>query len=121
MAAPRAPTGIPREPARAGDVIDRIRDHIRKGPPRKDRFDLNAAINEVVVLARSAIMENGVSVQSRLTDGLSPIQGDRVQVQQVVLNLVLNAVEAMGSIEAGARELFISTEQSQTNDILVAV
>jgi PAS domain S-box-containing protein len=104
---------------RAGDIIDRIRGHIKKAPPQNERFDLNKAINEVIELAQSAIAENGVSVQTRLT--ASPVEGDRVQVQQVVLNLVLNAVEAMGSVEAGARELLISTEQSQANDILVAV
>jgi len=106
---------------RAGHIVDRIREHIKKAPPRKERFDLNAAINEVIVLARSAITENGVSVQTGLADGLSPVQGDRVQVQQVVLNLVLNAVEAMGSVEAGARELSISTEQNWTDGVLVAV
>jgi PAS domain S-box-containing protein len=106
---------------RAGDIIDRIREHIKKAPPRKERFDLNAAINEVIVLARSAITENGVSVQTRLADGLFPVQGDRVQVQQVVLNLVLNAVEAMGPVEVGARELVISTEQTKTGGALVAV
>ena len=106
---------------RAGNIIDRIRDHIKKAPPRKHRFDLNEAINEVIVLARSAIAKNGVSVQTRLTEGLAPVQGDRVQLQQVVLNLILNAVEAMGSVEAGPRELLISTEQSQTNGVLVAV
>jgi PAS domain S-box-containing protein len=106
---------------RAGNIIDRIREHIKKAPPRKERFDLNAAINEVIVLARSAITENGVSVQTRLADGLFPMQGDCVQVQQVVLNLVLNAVEAMGSVEAGARELVISTEQTKTGGVLVAV
>ena len=86
---------------RAGDIIDRIRDHIKKAPPRKEHFDLNEAINEVIVLARSAIIRNGVSVQTRLAEGLSPVHGDRVQLQQVVLNLILNAVEAMGSVEAG--------------------
>jgi signal transduction histidine kinase len=106
---------------RAGDIIDRIRDHTRKAPPREDQFDLNAAINEVVALARSVIIENGVSVQTRLTDGLFPIQGDRVDVQQVLLNLVLNAVEAMSSVEAGPRELLISTEQTQGNGVLVTV
>ena len=106
---------------RAGDIIDRIRDHIKKAPPRKDRFDLNEAINEVIVLARSAITKNGVSVQTRLTEGLFPVQGDRVQLQQVVLNLILNAVEAMSSVEAGPRELLISTEQSQTGGVLVSV
>ena len=65
---------------RAGDIVDRIRDHIRKAPPRKDYFDLNAAISEVIVLARSAINKNGVSVQTRLAGGLFPVHGDRVQV-----------------------------------------
>ena len=91
-----------------------------KTPPRKERFDLNEAINEVIVLGRSAIIKNGVSVQTRLSEGLFPIHCDRVQLQQVVLNLILNAVEAMGSIEAGARELLISTEQHHTG-VLVAV
>jgi signal transduction histidine kinase len=90
-------------------------------PPRKDRVDLNEAINEVTVLARTAITENGVSVQTRLTEGPLLVQGDRVQVQQVVLNLILNAVEAMGSVEPGARELLIRTEQHQPNGVLVAV
>jgi signal transduction histidine kinase len=106
---------------RAGDIIDRIRDHIRKAPPRRERFDLNEAINEVIALAQSAITENGVAVQTRLADGLSAVQGDRVQVQQVLLNLVLNAVEAMGSVEAGPRELSISTEQNPASGVLVAV
>ena len=106
---------------RAGVIIDRIRDHIKKAPPRKHRFDLNEAINEVIVLARSAIAENGVSVQTRLTEGLAPVEGDRVQLQQVILNLVLNAAEAMSAVDEGARELLISTEQSRTNGVLVAV
>jgi PAS domain S-box-containing protein len=99
---------------RAGNIIDRIRDHIKKAPPRKARFDLNEAIDEVIVLARNAIIRNDVSVQTRLADGLLPVHGDRVQLQQVVLNLILNAAEAMGSVEAGARELSISTAQEQT-------
>jgi hypothetical protein len=71
-------------------------------------------------LGRSAIIKNGVSVQTRLSEGLIPIHGDRVQLQQVVLNLLLNAVEAMGSTEAEARELLISTEQDHRG-ALVAV
>jgi PAS domain S-box-containing protein len=106
---------------RAGNIIDRIRDHIKKAPPRKHRFDLNEAINEVIVLARSAIAKNGVSVQTRLTEGLAPVEGDRVQLQQVILNLVLNAVEAMSAVDTGARDLLISTEQGRTNGVLVAV
>ena len=105
---------------RARDIIDRVREHIKKAPPRKGHFDLNEAINEVIVLGRSAVIKNGVSVQTRLSEGLFPIHGDRVQLQQVVLNLLLNAVEAMGSVEAGARELLISTDQDHTG-VLVAV
>ncbi len=105
---------------RAGDIIDRIRDHIKKAPPRKGQFDLNEAIDEVIVLGRSAILKNGVSVQTRLSEGLFPIHGDRVQLQQVVLNLLLNAAEAMGSVEAKPRDLLISTEQDHTG-VLVAV
>ena len=106
---------------RAGDIIDRIRDQIRKAPPRNDRINLNEAITEVVGLARSAFTKNGVSVRTGLTEGLLPVAGDRVQLQQVVLNLILNAVEAMSAVGQGARELLISTEQSQTNGVLVAV
>jgi signal transduction histidine kinase len=105
---------------RAGDIVDRIRDHIKKAPPRKHRFDLNEAINEVLVLAKSAVTRNGVSVQT-FTDGVLPVHGDRVQLQQVVLNLILNAAEAMGSSDAGRQELSISTGQSQANGVLVAV
>jgi C4-dicarboxylate-specific signal transduction histidine kinase len=106
---------------RAGDIVHRVRDHIKKTPPRKDRVDLNEALNEVILLARSTITENGVSVQTLLTEGPLLVQADRVQVQQVVLNLILNAVEAMGSVEGGPRELLIKTEQHQPNGVLVAV
>jgi PAS domain S-box-containing protein len=106
---------------RAGDIIDRIREHIKKAPPRKGRFDLNAAINEVIVLAHSAIIKNGVSVETSLADGLLAVQGDRVQVQQVVLNLILNAIEAMDSVAAGARKLVVSAEQTKTGGGRVTV
>jgi PAS domain S-box-containing protein len=105
---------------RAGDIIDRIRDHIKKAPPRKEHFDLNEAIDEVIVLGQSAIIKNRVWVQTRLSEGLPPIHGDRIQLQQVVMNLLLNAVEAMGSVERKPRELLISTKQDHTG-VLVAV
>ena len=106
---------------RAGGIIDRIRDQIKKVPPRSDPFDLNQAIEEVIGLAQSTIAENGVSVQRRLASGMAPVHGDRVQLQQVVLNLILNAIEAMSSVETDERELLISTDQSEANGALVAV
>src|SRR5215472_7446955 len=109
-----------READRARDIVGRMRDHIKKAPPRKERFDLNAAINEVLVLAQSVTHRNGVSVQTLLADGVIPVLGDRIQLQQVLLNLILNAAEAMSSVEGGARELLISTEQDQAG-ALVAV
>ena len=105
---------------RAGDIVDRIRDHIKKTPPRKEHLDLNEAINEVIVLGRTAIIKNGVAVQIRLSEGLLPVHCDRVQLQQVVLNLILNAAEAMGSVEGQPRDLLISTEQHHTG-VLVSV
>jgi len=102
---------------RAGHIIDRIRAHIKKAPPRKDRFDLNEAITEVVELARSAIAKHKISLEMRLAEELSAVEGDRVQLQQVILNLTLNAIDAMSSVD-GPRDLLISTEQRDTNGLI---
>ena len=112
---------VVRDADRAKDIVGRIRSQIKRAPPRKERFDLNDAINEVIVMVRSAIAKDAISVSTRLMDGLVPVQGDRVQLQQVLVNLILNAVEAMSSVEDGTRELSITTGQSQTGGILVAV
>jgi C4-dicarboxylate-specific signal transduction histidine kinase len=112
---------VVRDADRAKDIVGRIRSQIKRAPPQKERFDFHEAINEVIVMVQSAINKSGVSCSTRLMDGLVPVQGDRVQLQQVLVNLILNAVEAMSSIEDGTRELSIRTEQSQTGGILVAV
>src|SRR6266404_4648973 len=112
---------VVRDVDRAKDIVGRIRSQIKRAPPQKERFDLHEAINEVIVMVRSAIAKDAISVNTRLMDGLVPVQGDRVQLQQVLVNLILNAVEAMSSVEDGARELSIRTEQGQTGGVLVAV
>lgn len=109
--------GIVGDADRAGDIIDRVRAHTRKAPPRKDRFDLNDAVTEVVELAQTAITRHGVSVHVRPAAELSAVLGDRVQLQQVILNLILNAIEAMISAP-GPRELLISTEQLETSGVV---
>ena len=106
---------------RASDVIDRIRGLIRKSPSRNDRLEINGAVREVIELARGEVVKTGVSVQMHLADGLPLIEGDRVQLQQVVLNLIINAVEAMSGVSKGARELLISTEKAEAGGVLVAV
>src|SRR6201994_1676648 len=100
--------GVMRDADRAKDIVGRIRNQIKKAPSRKECFDLNEAINEVIVMVQSAITRSGVSVRTRLMDGLVPVQGDRIQLQQVLVNLILNAVEAMSSVEDSARELSIT-------------
>jgi C4-dicarboxylate-specific signal transduction histidine kinase len=106
---------------RAGAIIDRIRDHIKKAPPRTAHFDINGTVREVVELGRSAIENSNVSIQMQLAEGLPRIRGDRVQMQQVILNLILNAVEAMATIDNGRRELLISTENENRSDVVVVV
>ena len=106
---------------RAGNVISGIRALINKVPPRKDRFDLNEAILEMIVLTRSEVFKHGISLRTELAPGLPGVDGDRTQLQQVILNLVLNAIEAMGGIDAGARELRISTEREAAGGVLVTV
>jgi PAS domain S-box-containing protein len=112
---------VVRDADRAKDIVARIRDHIKKAPPQNELFDLNEGIDEVIVMVRNAIDRNKVSVRTCLMEGTASVRGDRVQLQQVVLNLILNAVEAMGSVEEGARQLSISTELSQTRGVLVTV
>lgn len=112
---------VVRDADRSKDIVDRIRNHIKKAPPRIEPFDLNEAIGEVLVMVQNAIERNRVSVRTSLVDQMPRVRGDRVQVQQVLLNLILNAVDAMSSAEEGARELTISTEPSPTEGILVAV
>jgi PAS domain S-box-containing protein len=112
---------IAKDGKRAGDVVGRIRDLIQKAPPRKDRFDLNGAIREVIELTRSEAMKNGVLVQTELTDNLPLIDGDRVQLQQVMLNLIVNAVEAMSGLTEGPRELLISAGKAEMGGVLVTV
>ena len=105
---------------RGGDVISRIRDLIKKAPPRVDRLDLNDAVREVIVITQAEAVKNDVSVQMELADGLPPVKGDRVQLQQVVLNLIINAVEAMSAVPEEARALLVGTARAKA-EVLVTV
>ena len=106
---------------RAAEIIGRIRNLIKKEPPRKDALELNEAIAEVIAVTRREVMKNNVSVQTQLAEGLPLIQGDRVQLQQVILNLIINAVEAMSGVSEGSRGLQIGTGKDASDRVLVAV
>jgi PAS domain S-box-containing protein len=106
---------------RAGNVIGGIRALIKKVPSRQGSLDINEAIREVIALTRGEAAKTGVSVQTDLADGLPLIYGDRVQLQQVILNLIINAIEAMSGVAETPRALLISTGQAEPGGVLVAV
>jgi NO-binding membrane sensor protein with MHYT domain/signal transduction histidine kinase len=112
---------IVRDGNRAAEVIDEIRALIKKAPPRKDQLEINGAVREVIGLAGAEAVRSGVSLRTELADGLPFVQGDRVQLQQVILNLIINAFEAMGGVNEGARELLISTGKAEAEGVFVAV
>ena len=100
---------IVKEGNRAGEVVGRIRALIKKAPARKDAVAINDAILEVIALTRTEAANNSVSVRTQLAEDLPRVQGDRVQLQQVLLNLIINAIEAMRDVGEEERELLIST------------
>jgi signal transduction histidine kinase len=101
---------IVKEGNRAGEVVKRVRALIKKVPARKDAVAIDDAILEVIALTRTEAANNSVSVRTQFAEGLPRVQGDRVQLQQVMLNLIVNAIQAMSGIAEGSRELQISIE-----------
>ena len=106
---------------RAGEVICRVRALIKAVPPRRVDLELNEAILEVIALTHGEVLKHSISLQTQLAPGLPLIQGDRIQLQQVILNLIVNAVEAMSGVSEGSRELLIVTRKDGSNGMLVAV
>src|SRR6266566_7605116 len=101
---------IVKEGNRAGEVLGRTPALIKKVPARKDAVAINDAILEVIALTRTEAANNSVSVRTQFAEGLPRVQGDRVQLQQVMLNLIVNAIQAMSGIAEGPRELQISID-----------
>ena len=120
-AARRSIERVIRDATRAGEVISGLRALVKKAPPRRDNLDMNEAIREVIVITRGEAAKHGISVEAQLADGLPLVLGDRVQLQQVVLNLIINAIEAMSGLGEGPRRLLIKTATSGLNSLSVAV
>jgi PAS domain S-box-containing protein len=110
-----------RDGNRANDVITRIRALMRKTDTQEAPLDINEAIQEVVLLTRSDAARKGVRLRLELTAGLPPVLGDRVQLQQVALNLVMNGVEAMASVDDRPRELLIRSRLHDSDHVLIAI
>jgi len=106
---------------RVGAIVSRMRALMQKASPRSDRVDMNEALQEVIELTRGEALKNGASVKTQFAKGLPIITGDRVQLQQVVLNLILNAVQAMAAVSDRARQVVITTRQIELNNLYVGV
>jgi signal transduction histidine kinase len=102
---------IIRDGKRAGDVISRMRALFKKAPVTKERLDINEAIEEVLILIQNEMQRNRVSLHVELAKDLPPVSGDRIELQQVMLNLLINAIEAMNEVGGSPRELWVSSQK----------
>jgi signal transduction histidine kinase len=106
---------------RASNIIERIRDLAKRSPIQKERLNINKLIHEIISLTATEIQQNRISLHAQLSDDLPLVLGDQIQLQQVLLNLILNAIEAMSSAAEGSREILISSAKNELGDVLVAV
>src|SRR5882672_1420213 len=110
------------EGERAGEIVSRVRALVKKAPPRAEAVDIDEVILEVLDLSRNELQRNGISIRTQLATDTPLVSGDRIQLQQLVLNLILNAVDAMSESGGAPRELSISSRrEGEANEILVEV
>jgi C4-dicarboxylate-specific signal transduction histidine kinase len=106
---------------RAGEIISRVRTFLKKAVPAKTQVDINQVIREVLALTPGQREKHNVSVRTELVPGLAPVQGDRIQLQQVLLNLIMNGVEAMTSVSDRSRVLVLRSQPHESGGVLVSV
>jgi PAS domain S-box-containing protein len=112
---------IVRDGRRASDILGRIRALVRNAPSRRDQVEVNDMITEVLALTRAELRRNHIAARIQLASGMAPVDGDRVQLQQVLLNLILNAIEAMHEPGDEPKELLITSAEDASNGVRVAV
>jgi C4-dicarboxylate-specific signal transduction histidine kinase len=112
---------VVRDGTRAAGVVARLRALFKKADPAKEAVDINEAIEEVVILTQSEVRRNKVLLRMDLAANLPPVTGDRVQIQQVALNLILNAIEAMSTVDDRERELIVGTQPGEDDQIRVVI
>ena len=105
---------------RAAEIISRIRRLFKKGAPQRELVDVNEVIREMIALLRSDATRHSVSVGTELSANLPQIMGDRVQLQQVLMNLIVNSIDAMKDVD-GARELVVKSQRAENEQVLVSV
>jgi PAS domain S-box-containing protein len=116
----QAASRIIRDVNRAADIISRVRQFFRKGAPTREPVDVNEVIREMVVLLSYEITQHSISASTQLAADLPVVVGDRVQLQQVLMNLMINSIEAMKNVE-GIRRLTLNSELSDDGQLLVSV
>jgi PAS domain S-box-containing protein len=114
-------TRIVKDANRAAEVIAKVRALTSKSPGRKDWVDINETIGEVITLTRAEAQKSRVALQTRLSPDVPAVFGDRVQLQQVLLNLIVNGIEAMSGAVEGPRELVVGSAKEASNGVLVTV
>lgn len=110
-----------RDGNRAAEVIARLRALFKKGATATEAVDLNAATQEVIALTLTELQRASVNLRLKLADDLPPVNGDRVQLQQVIMNLILNAIEAMDGVTDRSKELVVATEREESDRVRVVV
>jgi signal transduction histidine kinase len=110
-----------RDGIRASEVIKRIRDLLHKAPTERVPLNINETIQEVIALVSNDVLRSKVELRAELAADLPPVIGDRIQLQQVILNLILNGKEAMSGVQSHARELLVSSGKSGSDEVVVAV
>jgi len=112
---------IARDGNRASEVIRRIREFLKKDSQQIAPLDISAVVKEAVALVRDDLLKRKAALRLELSDGIPPVRGDRIQLQQVILNLIMNGSEAMASLKNGSRELVVIAQRSGSDKVLVAV
>ncbi len=111
---------IVKDGKRAGEIISRIRLLFKKGTPERESVDVSEVIEEMIVLLRSEAMRYSISVRTELAEDLPQVLGDRVQLQQVLMNLIMNSIDAMKDVH-GTRDLIIKSERGEDEQLLISV
>ncbi len=117
----RAAERVIQDGTRAGSVLRSIRSHFKKEPPAKDRLSINDVIEGLMIFVRDEAARKQISIRTELAQALPMIRGDRVQLQQVVLNLIKNGIEAMSGLQSRPRELLIRSAMDGDSSIMILV